>query len=146
MKEDIYPYDNLLLRLPSFPDGRGLLTLCTLGQGGGLPFDVQRLFWITNVPPNASRGSHSHRTCWELLVAVKGSFRVKVDDGIHPPCTFTLSSETEGLLIPPLFWCELSDFSADAVCLCLASGDYDREGYINNYEAFRQIALENKEQ
>ena len=143
MKENTSPYDNLLLRLPSFPDGRGLLTLCTLGQGGGLPFDVQRLFWITNVPPGAQRGSHSHRTCWELLVAVSGSFRVKVDNGSLPPVTFTLSSETEGLLIPPLYWCELSAFTADAVCLCLASGNYDREGYINDYETFRRIAAEN---
>ncbi len=143
MKEEHHnPYDNLLFPLPSFPDERGLLTLCTLGQGGGLPFAVERLFWITDVPSQARRGSHSHRTCWELLVPVKGTFRVRVDNGSLPPVTFTLTDPSVGLLIPPLYWCELSDFSADAVCLCLASGSYDPEGYINDYDTFRQIARE----
>lgn len=136
MKSDS-PYKNLLFPFDSYPEERGTLYLAETA-GGRLPFDVQRVFWINGVPTGGHRGMHAHRTCWEALVAVKGRFTVKIDDGVHPAEEVTLDSAAEGLLIPPMVWCELYGFSDDAVCLCFASGQYAPEGYINDYTEFKK--------
>lgn len=129
-------YDKLSFEYDTFGDERGVLTIAGNAEGVRLPFDVQRVFWIHGVPAYGRRGMHAHRTCWEALSAVSGSFKVKVSNGIETPVTFLLDKPRKGLLIPPMVWCELFDFSADAVCLCLASGCYDPSGYISNYDDF----------
>lgn len=119
-----------------YPDARGVLILSRAQDDPHLPFVVQRVFWITNVPAGEERGKHAHRTCWEALVAVKGQFSVRVDAGDGVMQDMTLDRPEQGVVIPPMVWCELYDFSEDAVCLCLASGDYDPEGYIGDYHEF----------
>ena len=79
---------------------------------------------------------HAHKYCWEALVAVHGTFKVKVDFGNGRIETFAMDTPDKGLLIPPFVWCQLFDFTDDAVCLCLASGNYDKEGYISDYDTF----------
>lgn len=132
------PYHHLLFRTAAHVDERGTLFVTEAGAACQVPFSVQRVFWLTGVPAGARRGMHAHQTCWEALVAVHGSFCVRLDDGVNPPETFTLERADQGLLIPPMVWCELFDFSADAVCLCLASGAYEPGGYINDHTVFKQ--------
>lgn len=128
--------EELLLNLPSHSDSRGALTVMSLNDSGCLPFSVDRVFWITDVPEHEQRGQHAHRYCWEVLVPVHGQFNVRVDDGKGHTMDFTMNSPQSGLLIPPMVWCELYDFTPGTVCLCLASGDYDKEGYISDYAHF----------
>lgn len=114
-------------------DARGVLYY----YEGTAPFGVRRVFWVTDVPPGQERGHHAHRTCTELVVAVCGSFAVELTDseGVR---TIVLDNPGTGLLIPPMCWCRLYEFSADAVLLCLADSPYSREGYINDFEAFKR--------
>jgi len=133
-------YENLTFKFDTFHDVRGELTVAQPCGRHGLPFNVGRVFWISNVPPGEERGKHAHRTCWEVLVAVRGSFSVRVDNGRDTAREFTLDNGQTGLLIPPMVWCELFSFSPDAVCLCLASGCYDEKGYISDYDAFLEAA------
>lgn len=128
--------DDLLVHFETHVDMRGSLDLAACaGKGNNLPFHVRRVFWITNVPEHSRRGMHAHRTCWEVVVAVCGSFKISIDNGVSS-ALFHLDSSHEGVLIPPMHWCELFDFSDDAVCLCMASGEYDKDGYINDYDSF----------
>jgi len=129
-------YNDLIFKFDTFRDGRGELTVAQSCGRHGLPFNVGRVFWISNVPAGEERGKHAHRTCWEALVAVKGSFSVKVDNGRDTARVFALDNGQTALLIPPMVWCELSSFSPDAICLCLASGCYDENGYISDYDEF----------
>lgn len=129
-------YDNLNIKFDAFTDGRGVLTVANLGEASSLPFQVQRVFWINDVPQGGERGKHAHKTCWEALVAVSGSFAVRLDNGRDAPRCVVLDSPHTALLIPPMMWCELYDFSDHAVCLCLASGDYDKDGYLSDYDAY----------
>ena len=121
---------NRVFEIPRHIDERG--TLSFLQNDGTLPFEINRAFWITNVAYGKERGHHSHRTCSELLVAVKGSFcvEIKTADGLEK---FQLNeNEPLGLMVCPHEWCRLYDFSTDAVCLCLASENYDADGYESN--------------
>lgn len=129
-------YDNLNITFDAFSDSRGTLTVANLRGESILPFGVQRVFWINHVPQGGERGKHAHQTCWEALVAVNGSFTVRLDNGCEKPRCVTLQSPHTALIIPPMMWCELYDFNENAVCLCLASGDYDKDGYISDYNEY----------
>lgn len=135
-----------IISIPTFADARGALSVVDLSNVNNcwLPFDVGRVFWITNIPKDSVRGAHAHQYCWEALVAVNGKFSVKVNDGHGFSTTFTLQTPSEALVIPPMVWCELSNFSTGAVCLCLASGSYAPEGYLNSREDFAQCIANEK--
>ena len=120
--------------IQSHPDARGHLYVVSQQQMVR-PFNMQRAFWITAVPEGTTRGEHANRSCTELVVAVKGSVRIWLTDG-HEETEVLLSRPDMGIYIPPMVWCRLRDFSADAVVLCLADEDYDRSTYINDYETF----------
>lgn len=128
------PKGCLRIDFPQFKDDRGFLCVAENGQEK-FPMEMGRVFWISGVPADGSRGEHAHRTCSEIIVPICGSFEVELTDGIHN-VTVRMNNPAQGLLIAPMVWCRLFNFSADAVCLCLASGKYDAEGYINHFEEF----------
>ena len=109
--------------------------LCVVENGGELPFDVKRVYYLYDVPGGENRGSHAHRNLEQLIVAASGSFRVTLDDG---KCrrSFFLNRPYLGLYIKPGMWRELEDFSSGAVCLVLASEIYDPNDYIRDYNDF----------
>ena len=55
--------------------------LTAVNNGIDLPFNIERTFYIYDVPGGAERGGHSHYTCNEFIIAISGSFDVTVDDG-----------------------------------------------------------------
>lgn len=109
-----------------------------------MPFDIRRIFWIGGVPSGETRGSHAHRTCAEIVVPVCGSFKATITDNCGTS-VFQMCNPAEGLFIPPMAWCVLSDFSKDCVCLCLASENYDADGYINDFEEFRKEVCKSRQ-
>ena len=129
------PGGSRLIPIPSVSDERGVLAFAT--GGVGIPFPVARVFWIYDVPETQHRGGHAHRTCAEVVFAVRGSFTMCVDDGTSRS-EVCLSEPTEGILIPAGVWCELKDFEPGTVLVVLASHSYDAEGYINDYEEYRK--------
>lgn len=88
-----------LIELPRIRDPRGNLTFVQNGDGY-LPFKVERVYWIYDVPAGEFRGSHSHHEGRELLIAVSGSFNVNLHDG-HSETTYTLNRPYQGLFVPP---------------------------------------------
>ena len=83
-------------RLKTFTDKRGSLTLLEVGQD--IPFPVERVFWIHNVPEGQERGQHANTELSEYLVAVSGSFDIWTED-ITGRKHYHLSSPSELSLI-----------------------------------------------
>jgi len=124
-----------MIELPQYVDTRGCLTY--LEGLKDIPFDVKRVFWITDVPEGGMRGGHAHWTCHEVVFPVKGSFEIEVDDG--EVCrTFAMSDAKTGILIPAGVWCELRHFAEGTVCVVMASEPYDAIGYANERAAWRE--------
>ena len=123
-----------VLRLKECSDERGALTIA---EQTDLPMNIERAFWIYSVAAGKTRGGHAHRTCSELLVAVAGTFKVEVTDGVNCQ-TVVLDTPNKALYIPPYAWCRLFDFSLGSVCLCLASEKYDATGYINDFDEYKK--------
>lgn len=108
----------------------------TVVQDGG-EFDIRRVYYLYDVPGGESRGGHAHRSLYQMIVAVSGSFSVTVDDGVNRR-TVMLNRPNRGLLIVPGIWRTLDDFSSGAVCLVIASEEYDEADYIRDYDDFRR--------
>ena len=96
---------------------------------------IKRLYYLYNVPAGSERGGHAHRDLYQLLIAIRGSFDVNINDGSQSQ-TIKLDYPAKGLLIVPGIWRELSNFSADAICLVIASEVYFESDYIRDFGAF----------
>jgi hypothetical protein len=121
-----------LIKFPIIGDPRGNLTFVENTHVG---FDLKRVFYLYDVPGGETRAGHALKTTTQVLVAMSGSFDVVVDDG-HARRTITLNRSYFGLHLPPLIWRELENFSSGAVCLALASREYDETDYHREYPAF----------
>lgn len=117
---------------------RGNLTVAE--QMIDVPFDIKRVYWTYDVPSGEHRGGHAHKALTQLLVAVSGSFKVVLDNGVERK-EVLLNHPWEGLLIVPGVWRTLEDFSSGAVCMVLASELYDEEDYIRDYDQFREYVV-----
>jgi WxcM-like, C-terminal len=118
-----------------FTETRGLLGVTEFSQ---LPFLPKRMFWITSVPPGASRAGHAHRTCSQLLIGLSGSIVARVTPQNGSPADTRLGVGNS-LLIPPRHWLVLSNFSADSVLGVLASEPYSPHEYVTDYVEFENL-------
>jgi hypothetical protein len=123
-----------LITLPQVADARGNLTFIEARRH--VPFDIERVYYLYDVPGGADRGGHAHRTLSQLLVALSGSFDVHTDTG-RTRQTFHLNRANFGLFIPPMIWREIDNFSGGSVCLVLASARFDEADYIRDHGTFR---------
>jgi hypothetical protein len=128
-----------LIELPKIADPRGNLTFVEAGQH--VPFDIRRVYYLYDVPGGASRAAHGHRCLSQLMVAMSGSFDVTLDDG-REKRRFHLNRSYFGLLIPPMIWRDLDNFSSGSVCMVLASQHYDEADYFRDYDKFLQAVNE----
>jgi dTDP-4-dehydrorhamnose 3,5-epimerase-like enzyme len=101
-----------------------------------VPFAIKRIYFLHSVPPAQTRGLHAHKTLTQIAVCVRGSCKIRLDNG-RETADVVLSSPHEGILIRPMLWREMSEFSEDCVLLVLASDHYDEADYIRNYEDFK---------
>lgn len=122
-----------LIELPRITDLRGSLT--SLQGTIDLPFEIKRVYYIYDVPPETSRGGHAHKYGRDIVIALSGSVEMTLDDG-EKATTFTLSSPDMGLMRPPGFWITLSNFAPGTVLLVLADTVYDETAYIRDREEF----------
>lgn len=126
-----------LVDFPRIADPRGNLTFVEGGRH--VPFEIRRVYYLYDVPGGAERGGHAHRALEQVIIAMSGSFDVRLDDG-RQSRRFHLNRSYYGLYVAPMIWRELDNFSSGSVCLALASLPYDEEDYIRDYEVFRVLA------
>jgi WxcM-like, C-terminal len=133
MKLQTTIYDCNVITLPKIKNRAGNIT--PINNSVEIPFDVQRIFYLYDVPGGESRGAHAHKECHQLLIAASGSFEVLLDDG-KVKQVIQLNRPYIGLHIPPMIWASEINFSSGSICLVLASQKYCEPDYIRDYAAF----------
>lgn len=126
-------YDCTIIEFGKHTYDKGSLTV--VENNKDVPFAVQRVYYLYDVPGGESRGGHAHYELRQLIVAASGSFDVLLDDG-KVKRTFSLNRPYQGLLVVPGLWRELTNFSSGSVCMVLASHKYDESDYIRSYDRF----------
>lgn len=126
-----------VIDLPVVHDLRGNLTVVEAERQ--VPFDIRRVYYLYDVPSGSERAGHAHRTLQQLIIAASGSFSVHLDDGRRQETVF-LNRSHKGVLLKPMVWRVINDFSSGAVCMVIASAHYDEADYIRDHEDFRREA------
>ena len=128
-----------IINLPKITDARGNLTFI---EGNiHVPFAVQRVYYLYDVPGGAERGGHAHKDLEQLIIAISGSFDVILDDGKDKKRVH-LNRSYNCLYVCPMIWRELDNFSSASVCMVLASNRYDEDDYYRDYAKFLSDILE----
>lgn len=125
-----------LIHLPKIEDARGNLSF--IEEENHIPFRIQRVYWIYDVPGGEIRGSHAFRKTQEFILALSGSFDVVLHDGKNE-CKFSLNRSYFGVYVPQMIWRKLENFSTNSLALIMASTYYDEKDYIRDFERFKLL-------
>lgn len=104
-------------------------------NGENIPFDIKRIYYLYDVPSGEVRGGHAHYNLEQYIIAASGSFDITLDDGRNKR-RITLNRPNLALHIVSGLWREIDNFSSGAICLVLASHNYNEKDYIRDYSKF----------
>lgn len=125
------------IELPKFLDFRGNLSF--LENENQLPFVMQRVHWIYDVPGGEQRGGVAYKETEEFVIALSGSFDVVVHDGKEKH-VLSLNRSYKGVYIPKGAWRAIENFSTNSVALICTSTKYDEADAIRNFDEFLKFA------
>gem|GEM_PF-145405 len=107
-----------------------------LRNGIEAPFPIKRMYYLFDIPDDkVVRGGHAHKALQQIIIALNGSFSLKLSDGLSEKIVI-LDSPFTGVHLVPGIWRELYDFTPGATCMVLASEVYDEKDYIRRYDEF----------
>lgn len=130
-----------LIELPRFNDPRGSLSF--VQEFDQIPFKIQRVYWIYDVPGGENRGGHAFKKTEEFIVAMSGAFDVVVSDGKEKK-VFSLNRSYYGLYIPKGLWRDIENFSTNSLALEFASTKYDRNDYVEDFNDYIKLKKDGK--
>jgi dTDP-4-dehydrorhamnose 3,5-epimerase-like enzyme len=125
-----------IISLPKYEDPRGNLSF--IEGNDHIPFEIERVYWVYDVPGGMNRGGHAFKKQQEFIVALSGSFDVVIDNGRENK-TYSLNRSYNGIYIPSGFWRELKNFSTNSLAMVLSSTQFSEEDYIRNYNNFKEF-------
>jgi hypothetical protein len=125
------------LNFPKILDPRGNLTFIEYPHH--LPFEIKRVFWTYDVPGGVQRGGHAYKTQSEVIIALSGSFEVVITNPAGELQRILLNRSYFGLVVPPLTWRHLENFSTNSLGLHLSSSIFDKEDYVRDFESFKAL-------
>lgn len=128
--------DFKIINFERFISKGGELIACEFGKN--CPFEIKRAFYIFNMDSANTRGTHANKESSFLFIALNGSLKIKIDDGIKSKI-FKLDSPRFGLFLNKMMWKEMFEFSHDCVLLVLCDKKYNKNEYINDYEMFKTM-------
>ena len=118
-------------------------SLSYVESGLDIPFEIKRVYYIYGVEAALSRGAHAHRELQQILICPYGSIKIKMDDGTKNE-EIILDTPSMGLVIAPEVWHEMEWLQENSVLLVAASGHYDSNDYIRDYQTFLEFAEEKR--
>jgi dTDP-4-dehydrorhamnose 3,5-epimerase-like enzyme len=125
--------DCKIISLNKIESNNGNLTV--LENNSNIEFDINRIYYLYDIPGGETRGAHAHKELEQLVVAASGSFTIHLDDGLHKR-SFELNRPNLALNIKPGIWRDIDNFSSGAICLVIASLKYSENDYIRDYNDF----------
>ena len=123
-----------LIELPKILDGRGNLSF--FQNEDQVPFEIQRVYWIYDVPGGETRGGHAFIEQQEMIIALSGSFDVVLNDGVEEK-RYTLNRSYYGLYIPCKIWRHLENFSTNSLAFIVSDKSYNKTDYIRDFTDFK---------
>ena len=121
------------IELPKIKDLRGNLSF--LEQYEHVPFKINRVYWVYEVPGGEERGGHAFKNTSEFIIPLSGSFKVEYQRG-EKKKSIVLNQVNRGLFIPPMTWRKVTSFVSNSVCLVIADTKYEDSKYIRDFNEY----------
>jgi oxalate decarboxylase/phosphoglucose isomerase-like protein (cupin superfamily) len=121
------------VNLPKICDDRGNLSM--IEEENHIPFKIERVYWIYDVPGGEFRGSHAFKESEEFIVALSGSFDIVLHDGTEE-VKVSLNRSYYGIYVPKMTWRRLENFSTNSLALVLSSHSFNECEYIRDFDQF----------
>lgn len=125
-----------LISLPKFLDKRGSLSF--IEQGNQLPFEIERVYWVYDVPGGETRGGHAFQKNKEFIVALSGSFDIVLTNQTGERHVWHMNRSYYGLYVPNGWWRELENFSTNSLAMVISSTHYQEDDYVRDFDQFRK--------
>lgn len=113
-----------------FIDDRGMLGEIDFRN---LDFNPKRIYWV-DFSRNLVRGKHAHKKLTQVLVVLRGSIEIHLNDTIKVS-KFVLKTG-DNILIKPGVWREFQSLTPESTCLVIASEYFDEDDYIRDFEEY----------
>lgn len=127
----------MLKDLQQFNNKKGKLT--TINKE--LDIDVNRVFYVTQVPKGEIRGHHAHRNNIQMLICIHGEILITLNDSKSKK--EILLKGGQSLMINKMIWATQKYTTGKDILLVLCSEEYNENDYIRQYEQFLKEANEN---
>jgi hypothetical protein len=103
-----------------------------------IPFSIERIFYIYDVPSGSSRGAHAHKELSQIIICLSGKIRFFFSNGhgVKNRKHLIMSPNTNAIYLKPGIWRELKNLDKQSVIMVLASDNYKENDYIRNYKEF----------
>lgn len=129
-----------LITLGKIRDKRGNLSV--IEDTKLLPFNIERTYWVYDVPGGESRGGHAYYKSEEFIMALSGSFDLHLHDG-EEERIYHLDRCNRGVYVPAGTWIHMKNFATNSIALVISSTPYSPKDYIRSFDHFIQLKREN---
>ena len=118
-----------------YADRRGALSV--IESGIDIDFPIVRVYWLTGLDPARPRGFHAHRALRQLAVCLAGSCRMVLEYCDGRRREIAMAASGDAVLIGPMVWREMHEFSQDCVLMVLADKVHEESDYLRDYDEWR---------
>ena len=128
--------------MPSFDNASNGILIAGETQKN-IPFEIQRFYFIKNIADlSAVRGNHTHHKLQQCIFCINGEFTLDLDDGENKQSVL-MNKPNFGVILGPMLWHSMRDFSEGCIILVVASMHYDEKDYIRSYAEFKKLLSQN---
>ncbi len=121
-----------------FREASGALAVMECGKH--LPFEVRRVFWVSEVAgPDTRRGAHAHEDLQQVLFASKGSCMIDLETPGGKTQTIALTEQGDALYLQGPVWRTMHNFSPDCSLMVLCDREYSQDRVVRDYEEFKRL-------
>ena len=106
-------------------------------------FQVNRIFYIFDVPAGEERANHACMNSSILFMALAGVVSLSVETH-EEKAEYILNKKTMAVFVPQSSWIRAYNFSRDAVLVGLSDRRYADCQYINDYDRYRELMRKEK--
>ena len=108
-----------------------------------IPFEIKRIYYITNVKKGSVRGYHAHKALKQFIFCPYGKIELCLENKYGNE-SIILSNNSKGVYIDCVTWRTMKWLVDNSVLIVAASDYYDEKDYIRDYKTFKKIIRSEK--
>ena len=101
-------------------------------------FKIKRVFTISNVSKNVTRGRHAHKLDSQIITVPQGKIQFLTYDGKNKR-KFIISTPNTAILVKPMIWTEIKYLDKNTVVVVYSDRKYNEKSYIRKLSEFKSL-------